>query len=232
MVRANGLEVSINGLQQAGRNAADAASMTQVAEGGLNEINNLLLRARELAVASASDTVDDEGRNAINYEYQTLTAEIDRISKTTSFRGNPLSNGQGRELTFQVGPHNSENDRITYDSSSVNAGASALGVDGLDLSSSDSALDSLSSIDQALSKVNAFRAQTGAMQGRLESVQRTTSYNAEIQSGDLSRLRDTDYATETTEAMKRQIQSQAAVAILAQANSAPSSLLRLLDTGK
>jgi flagellin len=230
--RANSLEVNVNGLQQASRNAADAASLAQVAEGGLNEINNLLMRAREITVASASDTVDDEGRDALDYEMKTLTSEIDRISKTTGFRGNPLLNGQGRQLTFQIGPNNTENDRISYDAGSVNASASSLGVDGLDLSDPDSALDALPSIDEAISKVNAYRAQTGALQGRLESIQRTNGAAAEAQSGQLSRLRDTDYATETTEALKRQIQSQAAIAVLAQANSAPSSLLRLIDPAK
>jgi flagellin len=223
------LQGDIGSNQQAQRNVADAASLLSVSEGGLAEINNLLVRMRELAIAAASDVVRDDERDYLNIEYQSLRDEITRIADTTNFRGNRLLNGEGRNYTFQVGTGNSDSDRVTYQGMGINVRADALGVSDLDLSSPDSALDSLSSIDNAIYQIQTPRAQTGAFQARLESINRSLQTNEEILSGNLSRIKDTDYAKETSELARRGIQRQAGVALLAQANLSPELALKLIE---
>jgi flagellin len=226
--QASGIEAQLRSFQQAQRNAMQGTSLIQVAEGGLNEINNLVMRLREIAIAAASDEIEPSGRDALDDEYQSVIKEIDRIANSTRYAGNSLLNGQGKNIGIQVGPNNSEFDRIEFPTSDINATADALGVSGISVYDSDSALDSLESIDKALTQVNGLRAKTGAFQSRLESVHRTLASTEEATAGALSRIRDTDYATESTNAVSRQIQLKAAVAVLAQANSSSSDLLRLL----
>src|SRR3954466_9200750 len=108
------LRAQIRSMGQAERNANDGISFTQVAEGGLNEISNIMIRLRELAIQAGSDTVGDKERGFINNEAQSLVAEVDRIANVTNFNGTPLLNGQAPkgELSFQVGTRNDEADRI------------------------------------------------------------------------------------------------------------------------
>ncbi|RYX78207.1 flagellin FliC, partial [bacterium] len=122
------LKGQIRGLRQAGRNANDGISLVQVAEGGLNEVSNMLIRLRELAVQAASDTIGDTERKFVDVEYQQLKSEMQRISEVTSFNGRDLLNGTGGVIDIQVGTHNDAfKDRISFNASAANSSLEALG---------------------------------------------------------------------------------------------------------
>ncbi|MCR9204052.1 MAG: flagellin FliC, partial [Halobacteriovoraceae bacterium] len=128
---ATNLEAQTKGLRQATRNANDGISLVQTAEGGLNEVSNILVRMRELTIQASSDTVGENERGFLDQEYQQLVTEVDRISNSTTFNGAQLLNGEGSgELDFQVGAFDGEQNRITFDSSESNATASAIGISG------------------------------------------------------------------------------------------------------
>src|ERR1035437_3424609 len=123
------MRADIRSLRQDSRNANDGVSMVQVAEGGMNEIGNILTRFRELSIQAASDTIGDKERGFINKEVTQLRGEIDRISNSTEFNGRKLLSGQGDKLEIQVGLNNSaELDRFHYDTEKLNVTSSALGV--------------------------------------------------------------------------------------------------------
>ena len=129
------LKGQIRGLRQAGRNANDGISLVQVAEGGLQETSNMLIRLRELGVQGASDTIGDTERKFIDVEYQQLKSEMDRISQVTEYNGTKLLDGTGEKKEFQIGTGGDEfQDRIGFDPSSLNAGISSMGVEGVDVS--------------------------------------------------------------------------------------------------
>lgn len=229
VARSAQLEVNLRDQHIIERNAQDARSLLQVSEGGLNEINNLLMRLRELSVAGTSDIAGPEERQALQIEADGLKDEIERIAQTTYYGKHFLLNGSSGDITFQVGIGNEDYNKMVYPASTINVTSGDLGVDSPDLSDPDSALSTLESIETALSKVQAARAQSGAYQNRLNSVINLAQQNSEVISGDLSRIKDTDYARESSEFSKRQIQQRAAVAVLAQANMEPQTVLRLLQ---
>lgn len=221
------LKAQIRGIGQARNNAFNAGSAIQVSEGGLNEINNILVRLRELGVQGASDNIGDKERGFLNEEAKQLIQESDRIAKTTRFGDKRLLDGSGGEQTFHVGPFADEENTIKY-SLSTDARVSALGFDGVDVSDKESAKDSLAMVDEALDKLGAMRANFGSIQSRLNS----TVANLDVQNENLSaansRIRDTDIAKETSEIASAQILQQSAVSVLAQANSFPNVALKLI----
>ena len=223
------LKAEIRGSKQASRNAGDGISMVQVAEGGLNEISNILIRLRELSVQTASDTVGEEERKFADMEFQNLTTEIDRISQSTEFNGKSLLSGSGGSFDFQIGTGNDENfDRLTYDSEATNASGDTLGTNGLNVLDKSSAQSNLAALDNAINVVNGNRANLGALQNRLGS----TINNLEIKSENLStansRIRDTDVAVQASELVRTNILSQASTSVLAQANQSKQAALRLI----
>jgi flagellin len=224
----NKLEASVRGMKMAQRNANDGISFVQTAEGGINEVSNILIRLRELSVQSASDTVGEDERGFLNKEVQSLKSEVDRISASTNFNGTQLLSGQGKTLTFQVGHESGEMNRIEFDPSKTNVSASALGIHGVDLSSKDGALSAMGSIDGAIKQVNENRSELGALQNRLHSTSNTLGISVENLSDARSRIMDTDIAAETSNMAKNQILQQAGISVLAQANSAPSAAMKLL----
>jgi len=222
------LEASVRGLRQAQRNANDGISLVQTAEGGMNEVSNILIRLRELSVQAASDTVGDVERGFINKEYQSLKSEVDRIAQATTFNGTQLLNGEGKELSFQVGTNAGEHNRINFDTSKSDVRTDSLGIDGIEVLSKDAALESFEKIDQAINRVNENRSNMGAMQNRLHSTSNSLGIATENLSDARSRIADTDIALETSNMIKNNIIQQAGVSVLAQANSAPQSALKLL----
>jgi flagellin len=162
------LRGELGGIKKAKENANNALSLIQVAEGGLNEQTNILIRLRELSLQSASDTIDDKERTYLDNEYQQLTKELDRIAKTTNFGSKTLLTGNGGQLTFHVGPYGGENNRIKYN---LNADTTAnnLDIDGLSITERDDAQDNLERLDKALTKIGGVRANFGAIQSRLQS---------------------------------------------------------------
>lgn len=232
---AAGLSISENlksvgrSLQQASRNANDGISMVQVAEGGLNEISNIMTRLRELGIQASSDTVGDRERAFINKEVQHLTDEADRISKTTRFSGVNLLDGTGVQFDFQVGINNDQKlDRISFDAAETNATADALGLAGIDFSTKEGAQEALTIIDEAQVQSNGFRASLGALQNRLASTVDNLGVSYENLSAANSRIRDTDIAMATAELTRNNILLNASVSTLSQANAAPQMALKLI----
>ncbi len=225
------LRSQIRSMSQAERNASDGISFVQVAEGGLNEIGNMLVRMRELSVQAASDTIGDKERDFVNQEVQSLAGEIDRIANVTNFNGTSLLNGESpKELQFQVGTHKEESgsDRLTFNPNEYNVRSEALGIDGMDYTSTDGARDAMDKVDSAMSRVSETRAKLGATQNKLHSTVSNIQVTRENLQAARSRIADADVATETAEMTRGQILQQAGVAVLAQANNAPMSALKLL----
>ena len=223
------LKSHIRGLRQAKRNSDDGISLIQTAEGGLNEISNIIIRLRELSIQAASDTVGDTERGFSNIEFQNLLEEVQRISQGSEFNGKKLLNGTGGLVEIQVGIHNDPtNDRIKYDSTSTDSTLEALGLTGEGISSKEGAQLSLSKLDDALLRINGTRANLGALQNRLQSASNSIAITEENFSAANSRIRDVDVASETADMAKNNILSQAGVSVLAQANQAPNFALKLL----
>lgn len=224
------LKSTIRGYQQAQRNSNDAISLVQVAEGGLGEISNILSRLRELGVQAASDTVSDVERGFVNKEVQQLKNEMQRIAEVTRFGNTKLLDGSGGEYSFQVDINNNDfQDRISFDTSEQVATLDELGIDSFDFGDREGARDALEVLEQAQRTVNGYRANLGAIQNRLISTAENLSSAVENVSAANSRIRDTDVAQSSAEMGRNQILMSAAVAVLAQANQAPSAALRLIQ---
>ncbi|MCE3011279.1 MAG: flagellin FliC [Proteobacteria bacterium] len=223
------LRAQIRGLRQADRNANDGISLVQIAEGSLNEVSNMLIRLRELAVQASSDTIGDTERRFVDVEYQQLKSEIQRITEATNFNGFDLLNGTGGVIDIQVGVKNNPfQDRISFNASAANTTLEALGIVGEQVSSKEGAQTSLDIIDNAMVSVNAIRANFGALQNRLQSTSQNLKIADENFSAANSRIRDADLAAESSELMRNNILQQAAVSVLSQANSYQQMALKLL----
>ncbi|MEY4617459.1 MAG: hypothetical protein RJB66_2419 [Pseudomonadota bacterium] len=232
---AAGLSISENlksvgrSMQQAQRNANDGISMVQVAEGGLNEISNIMTRLRELGIQASSDTVGDRERGFINNEVQQLSSEVDRIAKTTKFSGVNLLDGTGVKFDFQVGINNTDNlDRISYNAGETNATSDNLGIGGFDFSSKSGAQDALNKIDDAQAQANGYRANLGALQNRLQATVDNLGVSHENLAAANSRIRDTDIGQASAELTRNNILLNASIGTLAQANVAPQMAMKLI----
>lgn len=228
------LRAKTRGLVQAQRNASDGVSLIQVAEGGLNEIQNILVRLRELGVQAASDTLGAQERRYLDLEYQSLKDEVDRIANGTEFNGTFLLDGTGGSLDFQVNT-GGENllgvDRISFEAFKLDVNADRLGLEELDVKSKVAAQRSLAHVDNAIEWVSSTRAELGAIENRLTSTIRNISISVENLSAARSRIKDVDVADETSELTKNNILMQAGTAVLAQANNVPKLALSLLQNG-
>jgi flagellin len=227
---ATNLEAQTKGLRQASRNANDGISLVQVAEGGLQESTNILVRLRELSVQAASDTVGDKERGYLDMEFQQLVNEVDRIADSTVFNGTNLLNGELKsDLDFQVGAHSGEQNRITYDAKATDASTKNLGVHGSGVSDKKDALRSLDKIDEAIDKISGQRANLGAIQSRLNSTVSNLEIQALNQDAAKSVIQDADIAFETSKLASNSVIKNASIATLSQANMNPNSALRLLS---
>ena len=223
------LKSQIRSARQANRNANDGISMIQTAEGGLNEIGNMVTRLRELAIQAASDTVSVTERDFINKEVQQLKSEINRIAQTTKWGTTNLLDGSTPKFDFQVGLFNNESeDRITFDSSQNVATLDALGIAGIDYASKEGAQDALALLDVAQNTINGYRANLGALQNRLTSTIDNLAVQEENLSAANSRIRDTDVAMASSEMVRNQILLQAGTSTLAQANASNQMALKLI----
>jgi flagellin len=223
------LKAEIRSTQQASRNANDGISMVQVAEGGLNETSNILVRMRELAIQSSSDTVGDSERGMANLEYQQLKSEMERISQVTEFNGKKLLNGDADKYEFQIGTKGDEfENRISFEAGQLNSGIESLGVGSLEIGSKDGAQGSLEAVDTAIDRVSGQRAVLGSLQNRLVSTTNNLQTSVENMSAANSRIRDVDYAEETAKQARNQIISSAGTSVLAQANMSSQAALKLI----
>jgi flagellin len=222
-------KASIRSARQANRNANDGISLVQTAEGGLNEIGNIVTRLRELGIQASSDTMGDTERGFINKEVTQLKDEVQRIASTTSWGKTKLLDGSTQSFDFQVGLYNNEKeDRISFKSAENNATLDNLGLSGLDYTSKEGAQESLSALDAAQTQVNGYRANLGALQNRLSSTVDNLAVYEENISAANSRIRDTDVAQASSEMTRNNILLQAGTATLAQANQSTQLALKLI----
>jgi flagellin len=222
------MTAQVKGLDMAVRNASDAISMVQTADGASVEIGNMLQRMRELAVQAVNGTQSDTDLDALDLEFQALITEIERVADQTQWNGSNLiddSAGSSGTVTFQVGADASQT--MTVDFGDLQT-AGDLTVDSDDIDSAANAATALAAIDADIATLNNQRAVYGAAINRLEhTVDNLSNISTNTQAA-LSRIQDADYASESTELAKTQIIAQAGTAMLAQANQQAQSVLALL----
>lgn len=226
------LRAKVRGLVQAERNANDGVSLIQVGEGALNEVQNILVRLRELGVQAASDTIGNEERRFLNEEYQSLKEELDRIANSTEFNGTYLLDGTGGTLDFQVntgGLNLLGVDRISFDAFKIDVNIDKLGLEELDITNKVNAQRSLEVVDFAVQDVSSIRGELGALENRLTSTINNLGVSIENMTAARSRIKDVDMASETAEMTQRNILMQAGISVLAQANNVPRMALSLLE---
>ncbi len=226
------LKADIRSLTQGKRNANDAISLTQVAEGAMNEMQGIAARMRELGMQSANGTLGVTERSYIQTEFNQLKNEINRISSTTEFNGQMLLDGSASAgLTMQVGIHNTANDRLAMSVTRLTTstiGSSSLRLASASLSTATNAQIALDLFDKAIEQLSTSRSNLGALQNRIMITINNLDLAHENLSAANSRIRDVDVAEESGKLTKNQILSQAGVAILGQANQLPSAALSLI----
>ncbi len=223
------ITAEIRGLQQASRNANDATSLAQTADGAAAEIGDILKRLKELILQAKNGTVGNADKDTINVEFGDLINEIDRIAKSTEFNDIKLLDGTNTAITFQVGTGSTTNDSVSLTLSDVDK--TALSLQSLSVASNSTAATlntALSNIDSAINTLNTARGRYGAAQGRIASVINNLGSAVENLSAANSRIRDVDVAFETSQLTRNSIIQQSAIAILAQANIQPQVALSLL----
>jgi flagellin len=215
------MNTQVRGMNVAIRNANDGISLSQTAEGGLNEVGNMLQRMRELAVQSANGTNSVSDRLNLDAEYQELDSEITRIAGTTQFNGNKIIGADAGAFVFQVGANVGETLGITTTAIAAVGGD----ITGADNTNADIAI---AAIDLKIDEVTTSRANYGSVQSRFESAINNLQIGVENQSAARGRIMDADFAVETANLTRSQILQQAGNAMVSQANSAPQSVLQLL----
>ena len=228
------MNTQVRGMNVAIRNANDAISLAQTAEGALSKINDMGQRMRELAVQSANATNSESDRASLDAEFQALSAEIKRNLEGTSFNGTKLFAALAT-LTFQVGANNTATDQIavitadlTKDTTLTGVLGGAGGATAADIKSAANSTAVLEKLDSMLATVNSKRAEFGATQNRFEAVIQTLQVSAENQTAARSRIMDADFASETAALTRAQVLQQAGTSMLSQANSLPNNVLSLL----
>ncbi len=221
------MKSEIRGTAQARSNAFNAVSTIQVAEGGLSEQANLITRLRELGVQSASDTIGDNERVYLQQEASSISAEIERISKTTKFGDRLLLDGSNPVFDFHVGSENTKENIITFNSN-ADATLDGLELTGVDISSKEGARELLGNVSEALEKVSRMRSGFGAVQSRLDSTVSVLDVKYENLQSAKSRLMDADIAKESAELASSSMLQNAAISVLTQANQQPYSAMKLL----
>jgi len=226
---ANRFRVEVRGLRVAQQNTAQATALLQVAEGGINQIEGIVERLKELATSAGSDNTDSAGRARLDAEAQKLLAEIDRIANDTKYGVKPLLGAAGGiNFTFQIGSSNSTfQDQINI-TTSGSLLSTDLGLSTLSLTSFASAQAALSSIDNSVTSINVIQGEIGAAQSRLEFAAANLAISIENLSASESTIRDVDMAFEMVNFTRHQIMLQAGTAMLAQANMVPQNILALL----
>lgn len=224
---AENMRAQIRGYGSAKINAENATSFVQLAEGALNEQNNILIRQRELAIQAASDTFSDKEREFLDYEFQQLSEEFDRIARTTKFGSQALLDGSAKEYEFHVGVNGGSENIITFNND-TNTTSSNLGVDGLSIQGKSEARDSLEDIDEALTSINGARAKLGSIQSRMDSVINHIDSQEVNLTEAHSRMADADIPRALTEVRRGQVMMQYQAAMLSAANESTQNLLRLV----
>ena len=229
------LRTQVRGLAQAKRNAQDGIALLQIAEGAANETSDILQRMRELAVESQNDTLTDTERGYLDQEFTALRSEVDRIAQSAQYNGQTLVDGSSTAFggtsssssILHVGANNNTSvDQITISIDGIDS--TDLSISSSSISTSSAASTAMTAIDTAIGSVNNMRSDMGAYVNRLDHAINSLS-NQEFNTQDAeSRIRDVDFATESTEFTRNQILTQSATSMLAQANTIPQGALGLI----
>ena len=241
------MRTDITALQQGVRNANDAISLLQTADGALAVIDEKLTRMKELAEQAATGTYDSTQRLMIESEYQAMASEITRIANATDFNGIHLLNGNlssdthdGNPMTatgkmkIHFGSANDSAEDYYYiqigssTASSLGVGNEAVGTEGMTISTQQAAQKALVAVTNAVVSKDKIRAHLGALQNRLENTVSNLTTQAENLQAAESRISDVDVATEMTQFVRNQILTQSSVAMLSQANSMPKMAMQLI----
>jgi flagellin len=226
------MDAQARGMNVAVRNANDGISLAQTAEGALGKVSDMLQRMRELAVQSSNASNTSVDRTSLDNEFQQLTAEITRTMSATKFNGTAIIGSGAGSQTFQVGANSSSTDQLTISTTDMTASTTMATVTAstsvISGTTGSSAMTAISNIDDALTTINSERTKYGAMQNRFDAVISNLQIGSENQKAAQSRIMDADFAKETASLTRAQIMQQASTAMLAQANSAPQSVLQLL----
>ena len=223
---ASRMESQIRGQNVAIRNANDAISLAQTAEGAIGKITDMLQRMRELAVQSANATNTTADRGNLNAEFQQLNSEVSRTISSTRFNGLAVVGGDAGAQSFQVGERST--DRVAVTTTDLGADATFTAIAAGDITTEGNASTAISELDEALSTANVERANYGAYQNRFEAIISTLQVAVTNNSASRSRIMDADFAAETANMSRAQILQQAGTAMMAQANQAPQQVMSLL----
>jgi len=221
----------VRGMTVASRNANDAISLAQTAEGSLGKVGESLQRMRELAVQSANSTNDTSDRANLNEEYTALATEVSRVLEGTKFNGKSLLNSAATDMAFQIGADTDSTDRITVALRDMTAGtgmSAAITGTAASISTVDASLATISNLDAAIDEVTSARSNLGSVQNRFESVVANLATSQENITAARGRITDADFAVESANLSRAQVLSQAGNTMLAQANQQPQQVLSLL----
>lgn len=229
------MRAQLRGMSQAKRNASDGAALLQIAEGSCGQITEILQRMRELANQGANDTLTSTERSYLQIEFHGLQQEINRITSSTQFNGKNLLDGSTNSFSsltkpgvLHFGPDNQEYEDF-YKVNLMPVTVGSLGLLSTSVGTQGSCRGALDDIDMALQSINSVRSSLGALINRMDHVvERIDTRSADLQDTE-SKIRDTDFAKETTELAIKQILQQSSIAMISQANSQPQSVLQLFQ---
>ena len=223
---ASRMETQVRGMNVAARNASDAISLVQTAEGAIGKVSDMLQRMRELAVQAANATNNTGDRGNLDSEFQQLSQEVTRTIANTRFNGSAILAGDAGTSSYQVGANST--DQVAVVTTQLNNATQITSVTGGGITTVGSASTAMANIDDALTLVNTQRAMYGAVQNRFEAMIQVLQVNSENTSAAKGRIMDADFAVETSNLSRSQILQQAASAMVAQANAMPQQVLQLL----
>jgi flagellin len=226
---AENLKASYKSADVAGRNINDGISIIGVAEGAAGEVGDILVRMRELAVQSASETLEDDERTYVQDEFTALSSEVDRIANVTNFNGKKLSDGSVPTVAVQVGTGDTADDQISITLGDLTAATLGVDTGAIGMDTAANATTSLAAIDSAIAMVTGYRSDLGAVENRLGSALNTIEIFSETTKSAESAIRDADFGYETAQLSQNQILQQAGVSILAQAKTLNQSAQQLLQ---
>jgi len=216
------MDAQVRGLNVAIRNANDATSLIQTADGALDTISSVFQRMRELSVQAANEAYSDADRTQLNTEFQQLASEVTRIANSTSFNGQNIVSTNAGAFNFQVGANSGQTLSVT-----TTDATQLLATPG-DLTSAANASTAIGALDTALNTLNTNRSTYGAALNRLDFTVQNLKISAENQTAARSRIMDADFAQETAALARQQVLQQAGIAMLSQANQMPNMILGLL----
>jgi flagellin len=222
------LNAQVRSFSVAERNSNNAISMAQTAESALGQVGSILTRMRELAVQGSNGDLGATDRGYLDVEFQSLRSEITRISDSSLFNGRQLLGGAATTVTFQVGINNTTSDRIDVSFGGVDLTALGLAASSLAGATATNSQTAIGAIDGAIANVSSRRATFGASMNRLSTTVANLQSMRTNMSAAHSRIKDVDVAEETAAMARNQVLSQAAVAVLSQANQAPQLAMSLL----